>query len=175
MRTALLLAFLAIPACVQEKKGGVDRAEMHRFLYFAVYEGLWEDGADAALIRSLRVKQDEHFVVKCYICNAVRHAFDAYAAAPNALFGDMGKGTGLPKEIHDDLKDAKRETRLRGLERLVERYISRRYERLRMTEEEKAAMKARLEEERKFAMSVKENSFGEFCPSCEGAVQRKKK
>jgi hypothetical protein len=44
-----------------------------------------------------------------------------------------------------------------------------------MTDEEKAAMKARLEEERKSAMSVKEKSFGNSCPSCDGAVPQKKK
>jgi hypothetical protein len=169
---ATLALLLAVPQA--EEKKAPTREDMRRFLMFAVFEGLWEDGADLAVIKELRKKPFEYFIPKCYLCDAVRQGIDVYLAAPVAALGDA-KGAGLPKPIADALKNPDRTPRLDGLRRLTERYVLRRFDRVKMSDEDRATMESFLQEARKQGMSVKEDSFGAFCPSCEGALRSKPK
>jgi hypothetical protein len=51
----------------------------------------------------------------------------------------------------------------------VKRYVERRFERLKMTDEEKTRLRALIERGRKAGMSYKSLPAGDFCPSCDGA------
>jgi hypothetical protein len=164
---AVLLAFPHVP----QEKPSPTRADLHRFLFFGVFEGLWEDGANVGLIRELRKNPIDYFVAKCFICDAVRQGFDVYLASPGSALGEDSRGPGLPKEITDDLKNPDRKARLQGIQKLVERYVTRRFDRTRMTAEERKVLEGLLEGARKEGMTVKEASFGESCPSCEGATR----
>jgi hypothetical protein len=148
--------------------------EPGEFLRKAVVEGLKEDGADPAFINTFLVEKRELFVLKCPICENVRKAFAEYAAGKPV---ERVKGKGLPKDIVDDLKNPTRLVQLKAVERLVDRYVSSHYERLKMSPEDRENMQARLESWKKEGMKMKElgpqKDFGDFCPSCNGATKSK--
>ena len=162
MKTLMLAGLALMPF-------GPDPAE---FLRKAVVEGLKEDGADGAFVKTSIADKPELFVLKCRICDSVRKGFAEYGSAPAAA-----KGKGLPKDIVDDLKSPTRLTQLKALERLVDRYVSSHYERLKMSAEARRTMNAKLEEWKKEGMEMKDRGpqkdFGDFCPSCNGAAKAK--
>ena len=171
----LTLAALALAACGQGSEATQTKPrtfEAGEFLRKAVVEGLKEDGADRAFVKECIADKGELFVPKCRICDAVRKGFDEYGAAQDK----PGPGEGIPKDIVDELKHAARLARLNALERLVDRYVSRHYERLKMTPEERRALQATLEVWKKNGMKMKElgaPNFGDFCPSCNGAAKQR--
>jgi len=165
---------LACPQAPEGKKRP-NGEDMHRFLMFAVFEGLWEDGADPVLLRELRKNPFEFFIPKCSICDAVRQGFDVYLASPKSALSQDCKGPGLPPAIAADLKSATREGKIEGIRKLVERCVTRRFDRLKMSAEEKSVMEEFLAEAMKQGLSAKEDSFGATCPSCMGATRGKPK
>lgn len=162
---------LALMAFVQANPRPANPAE---FLRKAVVEGLKEDGADPAFVKERIADKGELFVLKCRICDSVRKGFTEYAYAKPA---EPAKGKGIPMDIADDLKSATRVTRLKAVERLVDRYVSSHYERLKISAAERQAMNAALEDWKKEGMKMKElgpqKDFGDFCPSCNGAAKAK--
>ena len=163
-------AVLALTAFAQANPRPMNPAE---FLRKAVVEGLKEDGADPAFVKEGIADKGELFVLKCRICDSVRKGFTeyAYAKSPEA------KGKGIPKDIADDLKSPTRVTQLKAIERLVDRYVSSHYARLKLTATERQTMNAALEDWKKEGMKMKElgpqKDFGDFCPSCNGAAKAK--
>jgi hypothetical protein len=141
-----------------------------RFLFLAIFEGLWEDGADPELIQSILKMPEDHFVLKCPICSPVSHAFSIYATSQDVP-GYASRGNGFPQAIKEELKSPDRATRLKGLESLVDRYVARRFESTRMSEQERKDMQSRLIMKKKLGTSYKDRRFGEFCPSCNGATK----
>jgi len=149
---------------------GPDPAE---FLRKAVVEGLKEDNADRNFIKESIADKRNLFVLKCPICDQVQKGFAEYGAG-KAVEGAKGKG--LPKDIVDDLKSPTRLTQLKALERLIDRYVSSHYERLKMPAADRRTMNVALEEMKKEGMKMKElgsKNFGDFCPSCNGAAKAK--
>lgn len=185
----LMLAGLALAACdpgsdpvpIEARQVPVEVAKPRlfdswTFLRGAVVEGLKEDGADRAFVRESIVGKSELFVLKCPICEPVRKGFTEYGSAEPGEKPEAGKG--IPKDIADELRYAARVARLNALERLVDRYVSRHYDRLQMSAEERRRMQTTLEEARKEGMRMKElgptsKTFGDFCPSCNGAAKAK--
>ena len=175
----LLLSVIAIAGLALEREEPAPREGQaakdvtleasRRFLFFAVFEGLWEDGADPALIKGILDKRSEHFVEKCPNCSPVAHAFKIYANSTDTEY--ESRGSGLPKDLQDDLKSPDRTTRLKTLEKLVDRYVSRRFEQSRMSDEVTKQMRNRLQMGRKYAMGFLTETFGDFCPSCSGATK----
>jgi hypothetical protein len=181
MKTSMLaLAALATAGVALEHEDLASREEQsskdvtleasRRFLFFAVFEGLWEDGADPALIKGILGKRSEHFVENCPNCTPVAHAFSVYANSTD-IDNLPSRGTGLPKDLQDDLKSPNRPTRLKALEKLVDRYVSRRFEQSRMSDDETKKMRNRLQMGKKYAMGLLPESFGDHCPSCSGATK----
>lgn len=176
MRISLLVA-LALAACGQ----GSDAAQSEprtikpaEFLSKAVSEGLQEDGVDKGFVRECIAQKGDLFVLKCRICDSVRNGFSAYISTKCGQTPVPAEGRGIPKDIVDELKQGARLARLNALERLVDRYVSRHYERLRITAEERRTLHATLEEWKKEGMKMKEAgspNFGDFCPSCNGAAK----
>ena len=175
----LLLAFLALTACGQESKPAPTqprRIPIGEFVRQAVAEGLKEDAADRAWVKERFLDQDGLFVLKCPICEPTRRGFAEYGyAEPKLAPVAPAEGKGVPKDIVDDLKNPTRLIQLKALERLVDRYVSRHYERLNMSAKERQAMHAMLEDGKKEGMAMKEyqKGFGDFCPSCNGAAKAK--
>jgi hypothetical protein len=170
MRISLVAALtLAAPAwTAQVKPGPLDPAE---FLRKAVAEGLKEDGADRAFVKDCIADKRELFVLKCPICEPVRNGFVEHANAKEPV-----TGKGIPKDIVDDLKNPVRLAQLKAIERLVDRYVSRHYERLKMSADDRQKMQAEMDVRKKEGMKMKalgSPKFGDFCPSCNGAAKAK--
>ena len=166
-----------------------------RFVFYAVLEGLFEDGVQEEVterIISMRPapppqdpkhKLPDLFVYGCPICLPSLDAFRTYALGPEILQWQKarrphrGFGNGLSREMVERFMSGNRDTRLRALEELTTRYLQRRFESARMTEEEKTQMRGLLERSRKQVMeNIARNprdpiyqGFDE-CPSCEGAT-----
>jgi hypothetical protein len=175
----LLLASLALAACGQESKSPPAkprRISIEEFVHQAVTEGLKEDAADRAWVKERIADQGGLFVLKCPICEPMRRGFAHYGSAdPKDTPVAPAPGKGVPKDIVEDLKNPTRLTQLKALERLVGRYVSRHYERLHLSAEERQALRAALEAGKKEGMAMKEyqKGFGDFCPSCDGASKAK--
>ena len=142
-----------------------DRA---RFITFAIFEGLWEDGVDPELARGLSKQDDPIYVYKCPICMPVAHGFQILSAAPPPMYGSQGNA--FPADIAAQLKAVDLPTRKKGLEALVKRYVERRFERLNLSEAESKRMRKLLEEGRASGATMKEKK-DTTCPSCDGAAK----
>jgi len=175
----LLLASLALTACGQESTPAqtkLRRMSIGDFLRKAVAEGLKEDAADRAWVKERILGQDGLFVLKCPVCEPIRNGFGQYGyAEPKDAPLAPAEGKGVLKDIVDDLKNPTRLIKHKALDRLVDRYVSRHYERLGMNAEERKMMHAALEDGKKEGMKAKEyqKDFGHFCPSCNGAAKAK--
>ena len=164
MRSWIGIFALALSGCSRDAV--LTETDRSRFLYISVLEGLQEDGANRALIKSLLTIPDDHFVSKCPLCWHIQSAFDNYAKGPS-----MG-GAGLPPAIMAELKSPDLITRRAGLEKLVGRYVRRGFNRSKMTDGQKAQMRKLLEEGKKIGMDfAKSGNFGDSCPSCSGATK----
>ena len=144
--------------------------DQRRFVYLAILEGLLEETADTAVLRAATKDRDRLFVLKCSICMPIHEAIQVYVNTPSRV---MGPATGavFPEDILKGLKSEDRKVQLKAVESMVDRYVSRRYERYAMTAGEKSQMKALLDEAKKQGMSLKNQGFGDFCPSCSGATK----
>lgn len=146
--------------------------EPQDFLRKAIAEGLKEDGADRAFVKEFIADKHDLFVPKCRICDSVRAAFAEYGTSVDK----PAPGKGIPKDVVDELKNAARVAKLNALERLVDGYVSRHYERLKLNAEERAKLQAKLEDLKKEGMKMKElgsPNFGDFCPSCNAAAKQR--
>jgi hypothetical protein len=179
---SLAILGLAGTFWMQEKGSPVSSSERTRFLFHGILEGLMEDGVQAEVVDRILDRKDDWFVPKCPICNSVHAAFRAYSsyARDNGWRSERKDGLppwfglGLPKETVEALKSDDIKTRHGALEKLVEKYISQRFARLKMTGPEIDRMREAL----KFGMeegltslkrSKREEMFPVSCPSCEGA------
>lgn len=165
MLETAFMALLAAQDFAEEK-------ELARFLTPAVFDGLWEDGAQADVVKALASDNFKLFIAKCPVCMPVLHACRILAAAPPPPMYDA-RGTGLPAEMVAQLKAVDLPTRKKGLEVLVKRYVDRRFERLKLSDAEKARLRFLIESGRKKGMSYANLPAGDFCPSCEGAAKAK--
>ena len=147
-------------------------AEMIRFVFLAVLEGLYEDGADSLLLKGLLEKPPEDlFVYKCPICDAVQSAMSAYVTGniPGIWVGEL-YGEDFPEDIRAGLGDQDRDRRLDALESLVSRYVKRRFDTHRMEPEDESRLKKFLLEGKRFGRSVMSKAAGNRCANCTGAT-----
>ena len=184
------MKFLAIGAVLaaagalglQEAERPITNHERTRFLFHAIFEGLVEDGAPQATVKAIIEKRNEWFIPKCPICDAVLAAFNAYAVYGEHHGWKSPRKDGLPdwfgngwtRETVADLGNADVKKRHAVFQALVEKYVDRRFETVKMT----PARKDRMQEALKIGMkeglsrlkeSGNEELFPSSCPSCEGA------
>lgn len=171
MRPLLLVAaVLLVQGCAAAPARPVSDADRSRFLFMAVLEGLWEDGADPALLQPLLQKPLDHFVPKCPVCTPVAHAFRVYVESTDVPVFEA-RGAAFPREIAEGLRSSKRADRLKALESLVARYVARRFERLSLSADEREEMRRQIEAGKKDGMAQLGPDFGTSCPSCSGATR----
>ncbi|MFI5402595.1 MAG: hypothetical protein ACHQ1G_06625 [Planctomycetota bacterium] len=179
MRKAIALALLAVlPA-----SGAPDRRDdsYHRTIFFAVLEGLYEDGVateDVELIlrRDPGTRSLENFVYACPICNPARDAFEVYRSRPmwryKLTYDTFGKG--LDAETHAALWGGDRAARLTAIEGLVRKWVGRRLALMRLSDEERSAYEHAFESMRKEGMSqLKDSALADEkrCAMCDGAFR----
>ncbi len=180
------------PARAQSDPGGHD--EFYRLVFFAVLEGLYEDGVSTEEVNFMLFnpapdKQGYHyFVYACPICMPTVQALEVYRLRP-AFYGDKRRrdtlGSGLSAEIKDKLKNGGTGVRLGVIGQLVEKWVKRKLDAMRLTEDEKKKWSDGLEERKKQGAQLvdkfgKEGSIKFFaplmqeskgCAACSGAAR----
>ena len=181
-----LVLFLFVPA---EDPGPsrADRYEQH--IFFAVLEGLYADGVsnevvDAIVAIDEETKYPANFVWSCPVCMPAYHAFRLYRLRPDFQEKTARDtfGPGLPPATVARLTSDDLMIRQPALEKLIETWMNRRMESLRLTDAERQEWRLVMEEMRKkgmsFLQSYREEGRGgtyakmKTCPICEGANDR---
>jgi hypothetical protein len=160
---ACLFCWVGKPVFAQE-------ADMNpnSFLRTAIETGLRQDKFPLEMVQKILDNQPIFFVGKCPICTPVKQGFADYARTKTTF-----KKTKTPQTILENLASADKTTQQIGLRELVERYTSKAFQKLDASPEIKAKLKQDLEKDRKIGMGRKSDSFGDFCPSCDGTCKPK--
>lgn len=120
--------------------------EHARFVFFAVLEGLYEDGVPNEVVDVIAETDPKsgwprNFVYACPICTPALDALRVYRARP-LFFGRKTQedtyGHGLPEALTQRLLARDRGVRLSAVEEVVKSWLHRRVELLRFTEKERA-------------------------------------
>jgi hypothetical protein len=169
----------------------------HRFVFYAILEGLYEDGvSDEALklivpdvksMANLKDPEKTNFIPSCPLCTPAFDAFCAYKSRPIFHGQEASKtdsfGDGLPEATLVKLRGAPTERR-NAIRDLIEKYIARRLELLYLEVEEREDVMLRLREVRQDGhaalVRVQNGEQGEalkmvyagwkFCPNCTGVA-----
>jgi hypothetical protein len=173
----------------------------HRFVFYAILEGLYEDGvSDEALklivpdpksMADLKDPEQTNFIPECPLCTPAFDAFCVYRARPVFVGQAASKtstfGGGLSKETLAGLRGSPSERR-ETIRQLIENYIARRLEILYLDVEDREDVTLRLRELRlkgQIALArVQRGEEGEelkkvyadwkVCPNCTGISQEVK-
>jgi hypothetical protein len=147
-----------------------------RFLFAAVIEGLTEDGFDPKLAGEIGDNGHFWFVKSCPICEPVLLAFRAYKSSCDSwrMKSEPWAGSRVPTGTMEALRSPDTSTRHKAFESLVSKYVTARFERVKMTEEARNRMQESLKMGLKEGLTYLKKSGGEelfpaSCPSCEGA------
>jgi hypothetical protein len=161
--------------------------EAHRFIFYAVLEGAYEEGLSGESVSAiLGGKITDHFVISCPICTPAYEALVAYRDAPeftSKKLSQKGFGTDLPPGERP-LLEGPVEKRRKLVRTLISRWIEARFSLLNLPEAREHALRESLrrmsEEGSKALESLKKAGHGnalakayadwEFCPSCSGAT-----
>lgn len=155
------------------------RYDCNRFLFFAVLEGLVVDGVPDETVAKILEQKDGHFVnfvYACQICSPTIEALKAYAMREEFFHGRKGDPLvgkpEVPAEIARLLDHSEAAKRREGIERLVNRFVERRFKELRYTEAETQPVRLALAEAKKRGgvMSPAQKAEMPDCPSCKGAA-----
>lgn len=181
----VLGACMALPA-LQDPARPLQRVDFGQEIFHAVLEGLYEDGVSNPTVDLVLTEDADggftHFVRGCPICIYVVEAMRHYRARPDFVsFKGKGNtwGEGLPAATRARLRSEDLGTRLEVLHGLVQRWMDRRMDRLRLDATERTRWSDHMEERSKkgMAMLALERQAGRMaewgnsrCPSCEGAV-----
>jgi hypothetical protein len=144
-----------------------------QMVFHAVLEGLYTDGVSNADVD--RILQREHFVVACPLCDPAYAAFAAYRARPEfqnrkAPVSTFGKG--LDPAISEKLRSKETTVRRWAIGALVQGWVQKRLEAMRLTPEESADWEGRLQVLHKQGMAMM-NKFQDAyqekdCAICSG-------
>jgi hypothetical protein len=162
-------------------------SDEHRFIFYAVLEGAYEEGiSDETVATLLGEKGNEHFVIGCPICGPAYDALHAYRDAPkftSKKVSQKGFGTGLSDEERN-LVSGTVEDRRKFIRTLVSRWIEARFSLLDLPEDREEALRESLQKMSEKGTALLENfkkggngdllskvyADWEFCPSCSGAT-----
>jgi hypothetical protein len=157
-----------IALTIQGKRHAIMKLpSVDEFMETAVLEGLKADGFPLDQAKWVMQNENKLFVGKCPICTPTEDAFREYIQdysvakieTPNDIL------IGLSKDNTVDMQKA--------FSQLISRYVDMHFERLELHARDKSEMLKELEAARKVGMSRKSDSFGAFCPSCDGACKVK--
>jgi hypothetical protein len=141
-----------------------EKIKMDDFLESATIEGLMKENFPQTLARNILRADNDFFVGKCPICTPVRRAFGEYSRQENIY-----PKSKTPRKILKALNSTDREKQLLAFKALTTRYTQAYLKKLDLNASQTQALLADLEEGKKTGMGRKSDSFGDFCPSCEGA------
>jgi hypothetical protein len=174
LTAALLWAFMAQDA---RKSKGPSDAQLNRFVFLAVLEGLYEDSMPDEIVKEILSQNDKqeflNFVKNCPICTPTLEAFRAYRLRAQFYYERKGEPYSDPRPaevdalLEENSKNAKAHRYNTALDRLMKRYMSHRLDRLRLSDDERSSWKAAL------AKGQDKMSDYDHCPWCAGAADFK--
>jgi CheY-like chemotaxis protein len=169
----MFLRICALLLCCLVGKAGIcqdtQRIDMNDFLRQAVTDGLYADRFPVQLAQKIKDNESTFFVTKCPICMPVGNALNAYLRIKT-----KHKRTKTPNDILKGFASEDKTARQIAFSALIERYVTKAYDKLEASPTAKKALLQALEEGKKSGMAKKRAEFGTFCPSCEGACKPKK-
>jgi hypothetical protein len=192
---ALLLAIAACAVALKLAGAGTTLASNNpiywpqsrasQLVFFAVLEGLYRDGVqndDVDLIippgKDGRGGFDlEHFVYACPLCHPAFEAFRLYRQR-EPFYGLKARvdsfGPGLDEVVRAQLRSPDAEQRRQAIQGLVNRWVERRLEMMRLTEAERADITREMEAGRKQGMGMLKpgtatSAARTNCPICDGS------
>jgi hypothetical protein len=137
-----------------EKAVGWKDDPVCRMVFFAVLEGLYEDGVPDEAVDGVVPRRPKEgtipikrsFVIECPLCNPVYEAFALYQKRP--AFNDDAKrntfGKGIDPKLLGQLKSEETRVRLGALRQLVQGWVERRLTAMNLTEEQKQDWRQRI-------------------------------
>jgi hypothetical protein len=192
----LCLSTVAKPPDVEKpvEKNAPRAVSVAPLVFFAVLEGLYTDGVsnedvDAILATDPKTKKprfEEHFVQQCPLCSPALDAFVLYRSRRD--FSQQYKdghwknnfGTGLDANLSKKLHSDNKAERLEAIQKLVDTWVRRRLDSMRLTPEEQVAWTKALEDGRNQGMGrLKQlqagggkNAYTDWkgCAICDGAA-----
>ncbi len=156
-------------------------------VFFAVLEGLYTDGVTNEVVdcilspdpKSGEPRYNEHFVYACPLCHPAYEAFRLYRARPTfyGLKGEPDTFPGrFPAEVVMKLHSDRIEDRLPAIQTLIEGWVRRYLDKMRLTPEEREQVTAHMKLGRDRGMKMLETnrekgfSFNaKTCAICEGS------
>jgi hypothetical protein len=156
-----------------------------QLIFFAVLEGLYRDGVhndEVDLIippgKDGRGKFDlDNFVYACPLCHPAFEAFSQYRRR-ELFYGLKAQldtfGPGLDEAVRTQLRSPDAEKRRQAIQGLINRWVARRLEMMRLTDAERADITREMEQGRKQGMNgLKPATQGAQsrtnCPICDGS------
>ena len=151
-----------------------------QLVFFAVLEGLYHDGVgnevvDLIIARDKNSQFDpEHFVYACPICHPAFEAFRLYRHR-DPIYGLKAPvdtfGPGLDKAVIVRLRSPDPDERRKAIEELINRWVKQRLEMMRLSEAERQAITAEMEQGRNEGMNALKGATQarKNCPICDGS------
>ena len=162
-----------------------------QLIFFAVTDGLYIDGVSNETVELIIGTEDmpdyqrfrKHFIYACPLCHPAYEAFKLYHQRQNFYGlkppGLNTFGTGLDPALIRQLKSQERAVRLKAVETLIQKWVNRRIEIMRLSDEERSTMTQLIEEGRKEGMarlekqindpSAKHDPAWKACAVCDGS------
>jgi hypothetical protein len=163
----------------------IDMAAVERLVFFAVLEGLYTDGVtnedvDTILGVDPKTKQqnmEANFVYTCPLCHPAFDACQQYRAR-RPFYGRKDSkdtfGKGLASEAERKLHSPKPDERRQAIQELIDTWVRRRLDDMRLTKGELEEWKQKIAEGREKGMAALKARPGDdpksTCPICEGAL-----
>ena len=131
-------------------------------IFHAVMEGLYTDGVSNEDVDCI-VQDRSHFVYTCPLCDPALQAFLSYRTRPNftglkGIRNTLGKG--LDPAMSERLKSTDRTTRMTAIQELIQKWVTRRLESMRLKPAEQEDWRTKLAARRKKGMDVLEHNKG---------------
>lgn len=147
----------------RDKLRVIDPGSCSQLVFFAVLEGLYEDGVSTHDVERIlavdpRTKQpqySEHFVGACPLCLPAFDAFQLYRSRP-MFYGRKEAidkfGPGLEPILTKKLHSNQKTDQLESIQTMVNRWVSRRLDSMRLAKDEREQWTAVIEDGRKSGM-----------------------
>ncbi|HWA28521.1 MAG TPA: hypothetical protein VG734_22920 [Lacunisphaera sp.] len=140
-----------------------DYDEAHRFIFFSVLEGCFEDGLATQDVAQILLKgpNDEycHFIYSCLLCGPTIHALEVYRSRPATFFALKGGtstpgslGTGLKPHLKKMLYSEQPAERLAAINILLQRWFAHRMSCLALSDGQREKLQKAIEAKRKYGM-----------------------
>lgn len=170
------------PAAAQSDPEGYDA--VHRTIFHAVLEGLYEDGVSTDLVKLMleedpKTRMPLHLVYSCPICDPALDALRVYEHRnPFHCKGTRSDtfGAGMPADLDAAFRSGDRKRQFEAMQKTVDRWITQRLDLMRLDDAERAKWSSAMADRRKKGMERMKSlqSSGAYagqleCPCCNGA------